>query len=419
MSVSFPARPSRRLLCLSFSLGLLAVAAAAGCGGDEKVAFDTDDPWQSQTDWPGIGSGKIMVTNSGDDTLSFLDPETLEPMYVAATGRVPAEREGPHHGAASPDGHFYFVGISNVVPAGGSGPHGSHGTGTVDGYLLRYECETNALTGEIRVDRSPGDVRTSPDGRFVLQSHFDLVSIVEASQNGEDPRELKSTLAVTDAETMENVATIPLCPAGHGLGVSPDGETVYVSCWGSDELAIVPLGDEPSDSAEVVRVPVVDGATPNPEAPTYGPYAATVAPGGGEVWVSNLEGRSLSVYNVEAAAFDAARFISLVGAPLFPTFSAEGDRLYVPVQDQDALVTIDPATGATLSTLNFSPDQCRAPHGTLLLPGDKLAVVCEGDHVGPGSVVRVDLTAEGGPALEETFEVGVYPDDLIFIPEAS
>ena len=408
----------RRSPRLPFALLALA-AAATGCG-DGDVVFDSDDPWVSPTDWPGIGAGKIMVTNSGDDTLSFLDPDTLEPVYRSATGRVPAEREGPHHGAASPDGHFYYVGLSNVVPGGGSGPHGSHGTGTVDGYLLRYECETNTPSGEVRVDRSPGDVRTTPDGRFVLQSHFDVQSIIEASANGEDPRDLRSTLAVIDAEAMETAAKIPLCPAGHGMAVAPDGSAAYVTCWGSDELAIVPIGDAPSSEAEVVRLPVVEGAGGNPAAPTFGPYAANISPDGTEVWVSNLEGKSLALYDVEAGAFDPARFIdNLPGSPLFGTFSAEGDLLYVPLQNQDALVTIDPATGEVVATLDYSTDECERPHGTLLLNGgERLAVVCEGDRVNPGTVVRMDLTAEGGPAIEEVFQVGVYPDDLIFVPEA-
>jgi DNA-binding beta-propeller fold protein YncE len=416
-----PAPHSHRRLRLALPSLLLALGftLAAGCG-DPKVIFDEDDPWQSDSDWPGIGAGKVMVTNSGDDTLSFLDPVTLEPLYRASTGRVPAEREGPHHGAATPDGHFYFVGISNVVPGGGSGPHGSHGTGTVDGYLLRYECETNSLAGEVRVDRSPGDVRTTADGRFVLQTHFDLQGISQAVNNGEDPRELRTRLAVIEADTMDRVAMIPLCPAAHGMSLAPDGSTAYVTCWGSDELAIVPLGDSPSEDAEVVRLRVQEGAIGDPVSPSQGPYAATVSPDGTEVWVSNLEGKSLSVYDVATGAFDAERFGGLDGSPLFPTFSPAGDRLYVPVQNQDALVVVDTATGDVVSSLFFNPGECQAPHGTLLIgDGEKLGVVCEGDHVTPGTVVRVDLTPAEGPVIEEVFEVGVYPDDLVYIPEAS
>src|SRR5688572_8240413 len=91
------------------AVGLAVAAMASGC--ETTVVFDSDDPWNLPSDWPGTGEGLILVTNSGDDTLSFLDPDTLEPTYLAATGRIPAEREGPHHGVASPDGSRYFVGI--------------------------------------------------------------------------------------------------------------------------------------------------------------------------------------------------------------------------------------------------------------------------------------------------------------------
>ena len=389
------------------------VCAAIGCG-DDKVVFDVDDPWNEQGDWPGIGDGKVMVTNSGDDSLTFLDPATLEPTYTASTGRIPAEREGPHHGAALPDGSRYFVGISNYVPGSGSGPHGSHGTGAVRGYLLGYDTSDNALVGDVLVDRSPGDVRITPDGAFVLQSHFDLVSIVEAAQAGEDPRLLESPLAVTDSSTLERIAMIPLCPAGHGVGVAPDGSAAYVACWGSDELAVVTLGNSPSDDAEVTRIPVGPGGG-DPTDPLYGPYAATVSPDGGEVWVSNLEGRSLSVYEVESGTFDQDRFVSLAGGALFASFSADGSRLYVPVQTPDALVTVDPATGTVVHTLSLQSSMCRAPHGTLLVADGVLGLVCEGDHMGPGTVVRISLANPDAPVPEESFEVGVYPDDLIAI----
>lgn len=390
---------------------LLAAVLAAACG-DEEVVFDTDDPWSEVSDWPGVEGGKIMVTNSGDDSLSFLDPATLEPVYLAATGRIPAEREGPHHGAALPDGSRYFVGISNYVPGSGSGPHGSHGTGDVKGYLLGYDTADNALAGDVLVDRSPGDVRITTDGAHVLMSHFDLKAIIDAELAGEDPRLLESPLAVIDSQTLEKVAMIPLCPAAHGVGLAPDGSAAYVACWGSDELAIVSLAAPIDDEAEVTRVPVGPGGG-DPTDPLYGPYAATVSPDGSEVWMSNLEGKSLSVYDVEAGAFDAERSVTLAGGALFASFSADGSRLYVPVQAPDALVTIDPATGTVIHTLGMSDAMCRAPHGTLLVADDLLAVVCEGDHVGPGTVLRVSLASPDAPVPEESFPVGVFPDDLV------
>jgi DNA-binding beta-propeller fold protein YncE len=408
-----------RLVPLTRTSLCAAVAALAlGAGCDPTVVFATEEPWAAASDWPGVGDGLILVTNSGDDSLSFLDPDTLEPVYRAPTGRIPAEREGPHHGAATPDGRHYFVGISNFVPGGGSGPHGSHGNGTVDGYLLRYDTATNSPAGEVRVGRSPGDVRITPDGRHVLQSHFDLASILEAVTKGEDPRALRSPLAVVEADTMTRLAMVPVCPAGHGISPSPDGTAAYVACWGSDELAIVSLAEPITSEAPVLRVPVGPGGG-DPTAPLYGPYAVTVSPDGGEVWVSNLEGKSLVVYQVDAGAFDAGRTVATGGSPLFGAFSADGERLLVPTQAPDALLTVEAATGAVLHTLSLDPADCRAPHGALLLEGgEALALVCEGDHRGPGTVVRVDLSGSV-PVLEQAFQVGVYPDDLVHIPGPS
>ncbi len=408
---------------MSLHAALIAVTTA-GCG--DTVVFDTDEPWTEDSSWPGIGDGKIMVTNSGDDTLSFLDPVTLEPEFAAATGRVPAEREGPHHGAASPDGAHYFVGISNTVPGSGSGPHGSHGTGTEDGYLLRYDSATGRLSGEVRVDLSPGDVRVSPDGRHVLQSHFDLVSIQEAADDDDedtDPADVLSRLVVTDVETMDKVASIPVCPAAHGIAVPPEGDMVFLACWASDEIAAVSLAD--LDDPVITRVAVAGGGGGDPLSPQFGPYAAVASPDGAEVWVSNREGKALAVYDVESGAMDDARFTTLTSQPFFASFSADGDHLFVPAQTPDALIVVERATGDVVNTIFFEDADCVLPHGsTLLADGDTLAVVCEGVYKGdeaelrPGTVLRIDVSTPTAPVLEEVFDVGMYPDDLIVIEGA-
>ena len=365
---------------------------------------------QSQSDWPG-SRGQIMVTNSGDDTLSFLDPDTLEPLYARDRTRA-GEREGPHHGAASPDGHFYYVGCPTWCRRRLRSARLAR-TGTVDDICsLRVRDKRGGRGSASTAARA----MCAHAGRRFIWSHFDLASIFEASANGDDPRELRSTLAVIDAETMQTVAKIPLCPAAHGMGLAPDGSTAYVTCWGSDELAIVPLGDSPSSDAEVVRLPIEEGVGGDPTAPEFGPYAATVSPDGAEVWVSNLEGTSLRVYLVESGAFDETRRVDLTGSALFASFSAEGDR-----RTSDAgpaQWSVDTRTGETWPR-SIRQRCCERPHGTLVLDGgERMGLVCEGNRVDPGTVVRLDLTAEGGPAIEEVFEVGVYPDDLIFIPEA-
>ena len=79
-------------------------------------------------------------------------------------GDVPVELEGPHHLAASPDGKYIYYNLSNYVPGTGSGPHGSHGTGTVPGSLVKLDAATGEKVGR-GAGRSQPRRRDPLDGR--------------------------------------------------------------------------------------------------------------------------------------------------------------------------------------------------------------------------------------------------------------
>src|SRR5262249_54789455 len=148
------------------------------------------------------------------------------------------ELEGPHHIAASPDGKYIYYNLSNYVPGTGTGPHGNHGTGTVPGSLVKLDALTNEKVGEALVDRSPGDVILSQDGKYAFVSHYDLLRLTSALTSGQGlPDSTFSDVAVVDTDTMTRIAMIPVCPTAHGEGLSADGNTLYVTCAGSDELA--------------------------------------------------------------------------------------------------------------------------------------------------------------------------------------
>jgi DNA-binding beta-propeller fold protein YncE len=383
----------------------VALVTLAACG---DVVYDADSHWDDPRDLPEIGAGKIIVTNSGDDTLSWLDLENLDVVFEEPVGRVAPEREGPHHGAVLPDGSAYFVGLSNFVPGSGSGPHGSHGTGSVPGYLLKYDTATHELVGETQVDRSPGDVRITPDGRYVLQSHFDLLRILEVVEAGGSDEEMVATLAIIDAATMQRVAMVPVCPAPHGVAISQDSSTAYVACWATDELAVVTL-----DTRTVARYPV--GIAPSdPTMPMHEPYAVAISPDDGSVWVSCLRSSDIRIFDPATASWDETRGpVSTIGAPFFIDFNADGTRAYAPVQVSNELLEIDTQTGDILRTLPLNIDGCRAPHAALVLPSEEKAlVVCEGDHIDPGSVAIVLLAPF---AVEAVRTVGVFPDDAILL----
>jgi DNA-binding beta-propeller fold protein YncE len=402
-------------------LAVLAPMSLAACGegssGPLKVPeleYGIDAPWPAPASLPPIGpAGRLVITNNMDDTLSLLDLDTMDSPNWGELARIPVglnpvELEGPHHTVASPDGAFYYVGISNYVPGAGSGPHGAHGAGTSDGYCLKMDSATNRLIGSVRVDPNPGDVIVSRDGRTLYQTHFDLLKIAEVAQRQGPEHEMYSRMAIIDAETMTRKEMVEVCPAPHAVRLSLDGRRAYVACW-SDEVAIVEL-EQPN--RPVARVKVASNAG-TALSPRHEPYALTVSPTTGAVWVSSLASRSVQYLDPATLTMDPSRTVFLSGPPMFGAFTRDGRTLYIPYMSEDAIAIINAATSDVEGSIPLAPSGCLNVHQVELTPDEKHAlVVCEGDHVGPGTFHVVDLASR---QVVKTVQVGIFPDSVALV----
>jgi DNA-binding beta-propeller fold protein YncE len=403
-------------------LAALAPLALGACGGSStgpldvpELDYGTDSPWPAPDSLPPVGpAGRVIITNSLDDTLSLLDLDTMGSPGWGELARVPVglnpvELEGPHHTAVSPDGAFYYVGISNFVPGAGSGPHGTHGAGTADGYCLKIDASTNKLVASVRVDRNPGDVILSKDGRTLYQTHFDLLKITDAARRGLPETDMYSRLAIIDAETMTRKAMVPVCPAPHAVRLSPDGRRAYIACY-SDEVAIVEL-EQPDYPVTRRKVATPAGSATSTR---HEPYALTVSPTTGGVWVSSLKSRAVQYLDPTTLTPDPTRSVFLSGSPLFGTLTADGRILYMPYQSGDAIAVIDATTGGNPTReIPLAPSGCLNVHQIELTPDERHGlVVCEGDHTGPGTFHVVDLAAG---TVVKTVQVGTFPDSVAIL----
>lgn len=390
----------------------------ASCGGEPEVVFGMDaaSTWPQPPLLPPPTGVRLAFTDSGDDTLFFADLATFTEIGRVPVGTSPLEREGPHHLAASPDGRFLYVGISNVVTPDSSstGPHGTHGQGAEDGYLLQIDARTGREVGRVRVGRSPGDVRLDPSGRRVWQTHFDLFAIQEELQKGgvPDRAKMNAQVVITRVPEMKIEARIHPCPASHGVAFSAARGEAYVACDYSDEVAVIDLA-----TLEVALIPVAEDPGRPPE-PRHEPYALSVDPATGFVWVSKIHDASswgLAVIDPAAGAEIPAAAIDTPGAPFFTAFTRDGSRLYVPTQNPDHLLEIDPATSTILRDVDLEPTGCALPHAAVISPdGTQVLVVCEGDHsVQPGSLEVLDRTTLLPVAH---LPLGLYPDDVAVVP---
>jgi YVTN family beta-propeller protein len=410
----------RRVLLLAGLLG--SPLLGGGCSRD--VTYTASPPWPDRPLLPPLGAGLVFVTNSGDDTVSVLDLQTLEPRARLPVGLTPVELEGPHHLALSPAQTELFVGLSYVAPRAGSGPHGAHGTGTADGYALKLDAATGALLGHVRVDRSPGDIRLTPDGRYVLMSHFDLLRVQQAVASGAARAAMDSNVAILDAgadgRAFRLLALAPTCPAGHGLLAAADSRSAYVACHLSDELAVLDLTSPTlAAGASAPKVPTAlvslgsDGRPP-PDA-ALKPYALTLSPLDGAVWVSCWGTGELRVYEPGSptGAVDSSRTVAVGGTPMFGDFTRDGSLLLLPTQQPDVLSFVDPvapAAQAVIFQLPLPAAHCKNAHAVRFRPDERTALlVCEGDQLGPGSLVEIDVALR---TVVRSVPLGVYPDDL-------
>ena len=384
--------------------------------GDIVYDLDVDDTWptQSLARPPAVGEGRVLVTNNLDDTVSVIDLDALlanDPPESVVLGQVPVgfvpvEREGPHHVVADRNGEFYYLGLSNFVPGSGSGPHGQHGSGTAEGHIMKMRVSDNALVASVRIDRNPGDVRLTPDGTKLLASHFDLLRVIEASQNGFDSGpELDSRLAIVDPVTMTRLAVVDACPAAHGIGITPDSAHAVMSCV-SDEVAIVDLVD---DTHPVTRITVLDQPG-TALLPTCFPYAVTMD--GDTAWTSCFNGGALIAIDVAAKALDGRTFQTLGGVGMFG--EVRDGVMAVAHQDQDGVTLLDPndPSGPTLLSFRlFSRDECLLPHvARFSEEGTELLVICEGDKSSPGAIVVLDAAAPHD--ILARAPLGIFPDDI-------
>jgi DNA-binding beta-propeller fold protein YncE len=406
-------------------LAALAPLALGACGDKDttgplkvpELEYGTAQAWPAPAPLPAIGpAGRVVITNNLDDTLSLLDLDTMDAPDWKELARIPVglnpvELEGPHHSAASPDGAFYYVGISNYVPGSGSGPHGTHGSGTADGYCLKMDSTTNTLVSSVRVDPNPGDVIISKDGSTLYQTHFDLVKIAQVAKRGGTEQEMYSRLAILDAATMTLKKMVAVCPAPHAVRLSPDERRAYIACW-SDEVAIVDLTQP---DFPVTRIKVAANAG-NAVTPRYEPYALTVSPTTGAAWISSLASRSVQYLDPATLTMDPSRTVGppdLAGPPMFGAFTADGRVLYIPYQVEDAIAVIDPATSTVQGKIPLAPSGCLNVHQLSLTPDERHAlVVCEGDHVGPGTFHVVDLAER---KVVKTVQVGIFPDSVTIL----
>jgi DNA-binding beta-propeller fold protein YncE len=385
--------------------GLLALSLVA-CGSE---APPRDLPYQGSA-WPEARASHrvdkadlAIVTNNAGDSISVLD---LRAGTVAVTAPIdldPIANDGPHHAVIDAAGEFLYTPLAYPRPTTALGPHAQHGASQLPGVLLKLRVADLSRVSTVTLESNPGDILLTPDGKRAIVSHFDLSRAIEGLRKGRPLAEVRSPIVILDTATLERSSAPAPCIAAHGMAIPTDGKTLYLACYGEDAIAVVDL-EKPTDPATLWPL----GASATPGVPSIGPYFVVLAPGEQALVVAESEGKALRM--IDRATGKTTARSPLPGAVFGPTTTRDGTRWIVPVQGPDGVHVVDATTVGVTSSRAFSAGECQRPHQAAR-HGERIFLVCEGDHVGPGAILEID---PNDLSTLRRFEVGAYPDVIAF-----
>jgi YVTN family beta-propeller protein len=237
----------------------------------------------------------------------------------------------------------------------------------------------------------------SPDGRSLYVSGGDQDVIYRFDWRG-GAATLADSIALAVREKGKHGTRYPA-----GLGLSPDGRTLYVAENLADSIAVVDLG-----SRRVVQRLATE---------RY-PYGVVVAPDG-TVYASAWGGWTVSIFPARANGTLGSGTRARVGRhPSALVLNQNGSRLFVASGSTDRISVVDTKTRAVITTLNDATPagtgEGSTPNALALSPDGARLFVAEADN---NAIGVFDLSAStagssaatGNDGLTGRIPVGWYP----------
>ncbi len=290
---------------------------------------------------------KIYVANQGTDEVSVLDLDALVVFRIVSVGNSP-NLEGPHNIwiENSPAKRYWYVTLIN------------------SGQLEQYDTATDSLRARVAVGSSPANGVTSLDGSRVYVTRW------------EDGPDRFGKVVVVDAATMTVVDSIVVGGRPHGIGISPDGTTLFTTNYYTDDVSVVDLTlPRPVEIGRIKVDPNSDPLTPA----QYQPNEVIVSPDGARLYVTMFAKAEVRVLDVESESVLAV--IPTGGTGFLEDLSPTSPELYV----ADWGATPGGGAGRTISIIStsnlggpatiLSDPSISRPHGIAFSPDGDFAFV--------------------------------------------
>ena len=356
--------------------------ATAGCVGGESGGEPAEQP-------------TVFVFNTGDGTVSLIDPERdelVETRAIDLSSSFPSNQYTPGLTDDLDDSLWLNVGrgvrglavgslSETAAVETGSGanwleqtPDGRHVVVSArepSHRQFRLDADSASETfGEVtaEIDRTPEGGRGDRDGPGPCD-----VTIHPGGEYAYVPDLFGDTLTVLSIDPFEIVTQVDVEPVGDGparpwMGtVAPDGRTLLVEHnednGGSESIWTL---DDPAAPNETVRLTAEDGLGRRPLTSEIGPNSETgyvFTPGSNDVTVVDLTDGT------------ATTRLDLGGSAFVGTWDPSRTKLYVPVQTADEVAVIDHERREIVERIGVGPSPYGATSAQVRPGGDPAAAV--------------------------------------------
>jgi DNA-binding beta-propeller fold protein YncE len=332
---------------------------------------------------------RVGVVSESGDIVTWLKPGagTLTQDRVVPVGIMPADIDGPHNLAVSPDNRFYYISIAHGTPFGS---------------LWKMDAVADTLVGRAPLEMFPTTIGLTPDGELAFVANSDF--------HGDHPR--INVVSVVHTPTMTTITHLPACDMPHGVKSNHAGTLVYVSCMNSDELLEIEVatlrigrrvktgaGHDMSAMAGTDQPAMNHGAPPSPSQASAPPPAAgdgscaptfvSVSRDDKTLYAACNHRNTLQVW--DAASLTLVKEIPVGAGAYNVEPSPDGNWVIVTNKKDKSFSLID---ARTLTELARIPTTKKIVHGVAYSPDGRYAFVSQ-ESIGadPGAVDMLDLEA--------------------------
>jgi DNA-binding beta-propeller fold protein YncE len=363
------------------------VLAVGACSASTAARQEPVTPTPAAPTMPARDYLVYVVAESADEiALLRFGPEGGRVDHRLTTGIMPADVDGPHGLAVSPDGRYYYVSIAH---------------GTPFGTVWKYTTHGDTLKGRVELGNFPATMQTTPDGEFLYVVNFNLHG---------DP--VPSSVSVVATEPMVEVARTTTCVMPHGSRVNPQGTKQYSACMMDDVIVeidtrtfgaarhfMVTKGKEHGDSGPPHRMMAAGshqqdmsghGMTPpKPGDDACSPTWAQPSANGSKVYVAC--NKSSDIVEIDVTTWTMTRRIPAGPGAYNLAVTSDGRLLIATNKRGQSVSIIEIASGRELARV---PTKRKVVHGAVVSPDNRYVFISvEGIGSEPGTVEMIDLAS--------------------------